>query len=62
MIELSIERINDKSPYEVIYSSKGYEFHTSQHVLYRIKFIEEKKIGGCNTSFYYFHGTFICGG
>ena len=49
MISLSLERINAKSPYEVFILNGGYEFHTHKGIRYRIKFIEEEQIGGCDT-------------
>lgn len=49
MIRLSLERINAKSPYQVTEAHGGYEFRTEKGVLYRIRFLEENPIGGCDT-------------
>ena len=49
MIQLSLERINAKSPYEVKEASGGYEFRTGGGILYRIRFLVEAPIGGCDT-------------
>ena len=49
MIKLSLEHINAKSPYEVKEVRGGYEFHTEGGILYRIRFLEENPIGGCDT-------------
>ena len=49
MITLSLDRINAKSPYEVSESHGGLEFCTSLGIRYRIRFILENEIGGCET-------------
>ena len=49
MIELSLERINAKSPYEIREAGGGYEFRTEGGILYRIRFLAENPIGGCDT-------------
>lgn len=49
MIELSLERINAKSPYEVRRVNGVYEFRTEGGILYRIHFLPENPIGGCDT-------------
>ena len=49
MINLSLDRINAKSPYPVRALNKGYEFTTNKGINYRIRFLEEDKIGGCDT-------------
>jgi hypothetical protein len=49
MIRLSLERINAKSPYEVKEAGGGYEFRTESGILYRIRFLAENPIGGCDT-------------
>lgn len=49
MIRLSLERINAKSPYEIKEVHGGYEFCTANGVLYRLRFLEENPIGGCET-------------
>ena len=49
MIKLSLERINAKSPYEVREAGGGYEFRTEGGILYRIRFLAENPIGGCDT-------------
>lgn len=49
MIRLSLQHINAKSPYEVKEAGGGYEFRTEGGILYRIRFLEENPIGGCDT-------------
>lgn len=49
MIKLSLEHINAKSPYEVREKGGSYEFRTEGGILYRIRFLEENPIGGCDT-------------
>lgn len=49
MIHLSLECINAKSPYEVSEKNGGYEFRTEGGILYRIRFLAEDSIGGCET-------------
>ena len=49
MIKLSLEHINAKSPYEVREAGGGYEFRSEGGILYRIRFLEENPIGGCDT-------------
>lgn len=49
MIQLSLDRINAKSPYEVREANGGYEFRTEGGILYRIRFLVENPIGGCET-------------
>ena len=49
MIKLSLERINAKSPYKVKEANGGYEFRTENGILYRIRFLAENPIGGCDT-------------
>jgi len=49
MIKLSLEHINAKSPYEAKEAGGGYEFCTEGGILYRIRFLEESPIGGCDT-------------
>ncbi len=49
MINLSLERINAKSPCPVTEVHGGYQFETESSVIYRIRFIEEMPIGGCDT-------------
>lgn len=48
MNRLSISRINQKAPYEVKLSRKGfYVFQTEQNISFSISFSEEYEIGGC---------------
>ena len=49
MISLSLDRINAKSPYIVVENGGGYEFRTENGILYRIRFLQEDPIGGCDT-------------
>ena len=49
MIKLSLQRINDKAPYEVKPSEDGLDFFTDFGVHYRISFTEENPIGNCDT-------------
>lgn len=49
MNKISIERINEKSPYEVKEIKDGLEFHTPYGVCYRLYFVEELPLGGCET-------------
>ena len=49
MIQLSLQHINDKSPYKVTPSEDGLDFITDFGVHYRISFTEESPIGNCDT-------------
>lgn len=49
MISLSLNRINAKSPCFVTEEQGGYQFETDSGVIYRIRFIDEMPIGGCET-------------
>lgn len=49
MNKISIDRINEKSPYKVIEIKGGFEFTTSAGACYRIYFVEETPLGGCET-------------
>lgn len=49
MIDLSLDRINAKSPYQISKTEGGFEFRTNRGVLYRIRFLQEDSIGGCDT-------------
>ena len=49
MISLSLDSINAKSPYIVVENGGGYEFRTEGGILYRIRFLQEDQIGGCDT-------------
>lgn len=49
MNRISIDRINEKSPYRVTEINGGFEFQTPQGVCYRIYFVEESPLGGCET-------------
>lgn len=49
MNKISLERINEKSPYTLKEINGGFEFHTSKGTCYRIYFVEESPIGGCET-------------
>ncbi len=49
MKDFSLERINQRSPYEVKASKKGYMFETINGLHYEIRFFEERPIGGCET-------------
>ena len=46
---LSLDLINSRSPYLVKQVNGGYEFTTDSGVRYRIRFLQEDKIGGCDT-------------
>ena len=45
----SLDRINAQSPYIVVENGGGYEFRTENGILYRIRFLQEDPIGGCDT-------------
>ncbi len=49
MKAFSLDRINQKSPYEVKTTEKGYCFETIHGLHYEIRFFEERPIGGCET-------------
>lgn len=50
MIHLSIDRINEKSLYEVNYTANGdLVFATNLGIHYLISFEKEEPLGGCNT-------------
>ena len=49
MKELSLERINEKSPYQLRKIKDGFEFFTVNNIQYRIYFTEEEPLGGCET-------------
>ena len=49
MKELSLERINEKSPYVIKRIKDGFEFLANNGVQYRIYFVEEEPLGGCET-------------
>ena len=49
MNELSIERINKKSPYKVEPLHGGYTFTTESGIDYSVHFTEEFPLGGCET-------------
>ena len=50
MIELSLEKINTQSPYEVSYAPNGdFVFSTNLGIHYLISFENETPMGGCDT-------------
>lgn len=49
MRELSLQRINEKSPYIVAPFQGGFSFTTEAGIQYSVHFTEEFAIGGCNT-------------
>ena len=50
MIELSLEKINIQSPYEVSYAPNGdFVFSTNLGIHYLISFESETPMGGCDT-------------
>lgn len=49
MMALSLDLINSRSPYLVKQVNGGYEFTTDSGVRYRFRFLQEDKIGGCDT-------------
>ena len=50
MIELSLEKINTQSPYEVSYAPNGdFVFATNLGIHYLISFVNETPMGGCDT-------------
>jgi len=50
MIQLSIDLINSKSPYEVYYAPNGdFVFATDFDIHYLISFENEEPLGGCDT-------------
>lgn len=50
MIELSLEALNKKSPYQItIAEDGGYDFITSKDIHYTIYFDDDQPLGGCDT-------------
>ena len=50
MIQLSLETLNEKSPYQfTIAEDGGYDFVTSQGIHYTIYFDDDQPLGGCAT-------------
>lgn len=50
MIELSLETLNKKSPYQItIAEDGGYDFITSKGIHYTVYFDDDQPLGGCDT-------------
>ena len=50
MIQLSLDALNEKSPYQItIAEDGGYDFITSQGIHYTIYFDDDQPLGGCPT-------------
>ena len=49
MITLSLDAINQVSPYKVVMTDGDYDFVTSEGVRYSASFLEDIPMGGCDT-------------
>lgn len=49
MIKFSLSRIQQESPYEIIFSEGDFTFVTDLGIHYSISFTEEMPLGGCDT-------------
>ena len=49
MITLSLDAINQVSPYKVVMTDGDYDFVTSEGVRYSASFLEDVPMGGCDT-------------